>query len=162
MFTYLLETNKLLLHIYVAYLYYPAKQQCFPAYTKGPCNQGQYLVLRRNSVIPECVINPCTQENYVPFKSGCHKLDEGGPCQFPELSNVVGVNETTLEIICTQDYRIMQINTRFNDDALANGNDTTSTTLMTSTISPIVELNSNGTNYFKRECPIGGIRWSKM
>lgn len=115
-------------------------------------------------MIPECVINPCTIENYVPFKSGCHKLDEGGPCTFPELSNVVGVNETTLEIICTQDYRIqMQINTRFNNDDQSNKNETTAIgTITTTTPSPPIQPISNGTNYYKRECLIGGIRWTKV
>lgn len=153
----------MLLHINVAYLYYPAKQQCFPAYKKGPCNQGEYLVLRGNSVIPECVVNPCTLENYVLFRNGCHKLDEGGPCQLSnELSNAVGVNETTLEIICTQDYRITPMfTTRFGGTS-GNVNGTTSTNLMTSTPLAIVDQSFNGTNHFKNECPLGGIRWSKM
>lgn len=121
-------------------------------------------MLPRDSVIPKCVHNPCQWDNWVPFRNQCYKLDEGGPCTFPELPNVVGVNETTLEIICTQDYRLMPLQNRFNEDE-SNGNKSTTPTTITTpvagtTLSP--EPISNGTNFFRRECFIGGIRWSQV
>lgn len=139
-------------------------QQCYPAYTKGPCQNGEYLVLPRNGFIPECVPNPCQWENWVPFRNQCHKLDEGGPCTFPELPNVVGVNETTLEIICSQDYRIgIQTRERFGDDMLGGNKTTTPTTTTTTpTKPPPPEPFSNGTNFFRRECFVGGIRWTRV
>lgn len=74
---------------------------CYPAYTRGPCSQGQYLILPRNKVVPECKSNPCVRDHFVPFRGGCYELNKPGPCALPELANVVGVNKTTLEIICT-------------------------------------------------------------
>lgn len=61
----------------------------------------------------------------------------------PELSNVVGVNETTLNIICTKDYRILvesySGSHRIDDEH------------------PMV----NGTKYLEKRCFIGGRRWQQ-
>lgn len=53
-------------------------------------------------MVPECRPNPCVQDNFVQFRGGCYELDKSGPCA-TELANVVGVNEKTLELICTKD-----------------------------------------------------------
>lgn len=88
---------------FAGYIYVPVQKQCYPVYTRGPCAPGQYLIKPKNRGTPQCQRNPCVQDNFVPFRGGCYELDTVGPCSFPELPNVVGVNETTFEIICTKD-----------------------------------------------------------
>lgn len=108
--------------------------QCFPAFQRGPCQQSQYLVLPKFNVIPECVRNPCDRDNFVVFNKQCWELNKSGPCPLPELSNVIGVNETTLEIICTRGFA--DILTRLG------------------------EGESPDYYYNKKECFIGGKRWT--
>lgn len=150
-------------------------QRCYHAYTRGPCRQGEYLILPDNSVVPECQPNPCREDNYVLFRDGCFELDKPGPCIFPELPNVVGVNETTLKVICTKDYRAMNFTSRIDPgdegnrtSTQINGSDSgsiSSTMTTTPTISkspddyhPIV----NGTKYIENRCFVGGIRWTRI
>lgn len=52
--------------------------------------------------IPECLPNSCNTDGLVTFKNSCHSLDKAGPCDLPELSYVVGVNTTTLELDCVK------------------------------------------------------------
>lgn len=116
-----------------AYLYHPATDQCYPAYKQGPCESGECLILPENSGVPKCRPNPCAKDNFVQFRDECHELDKPGPCSLPELWNVVGVNETTLNIICTKDERIsLGLGTRLeghgngsssdSDSKISNGN----------------------------------------
>lgn len=90
------------------YVRYPTLGQCYQVYTRGPCALGQYVILPVNETIPSCQPNPCRQDNFVPFRGACFELDKSGPCKFPELGNVVGINGTTLQIICTKDDEIIQ------------------------------------------------------
>lgn len=61
------------------------------------------LVLKPNSYIPECVVNPCRiGDGYVQFRNGCHKLETAGPCAQPELSIVLSVNVTNLQLDCVK------------------------------------------------------------
>lgn len=148
-----------------AYIYFPAKQQCYPAYSRGPCPQGQFLILPENKVVPECRHNRCAKDNFVWFREACHELDKAGPCELGEqLSNVVGINETTLQLICTKDYKIQFTVTRMSeDDVQANktadnsgsGNIVTTTQIIPDDPNPIV----NGTIYTEKRCFVGGIRW---
>lgn len=137
-------------------------QQCFPAYTRGPCAPGQYLILPANHVVPACQRNPCVDDNFVLFRDACYELDKEGPCTWgKQISNVVGVNETTLEIMCTKDYKI-EIWTRLSDDDAnktmdngGNGYTPTPPPIIPDDPSPII----NGTKYIERKCFIGGKRW---
>lgn len=52
--------------------------------------------------IPECLPNRCNTDGLVTFKNSCHTLDKAGPCELPELSYVVSINTTTLELECIQ------------------------------------------------------------
>lgn len=85
-----------------AYLYYPKMNQCFPAYRQGPCGKSEYLILPKSSTTPKCAPNPCLWDTFVVFEDACHELNEAGPCPYPELGQVLGINETTLEISCVQ------------------------------------------------------------
>lgn len=59
--------------------------------------------------IPECLPNRCNSDGLVTFQNSCHSLDKAGPCELPELSYVVGVNATTLELECIkQNPNILQ------------------------------------------------------
>lgn len=138
----------------LGYIYYPLKSQCYAAFRKGPCRDHEYLILPKSSVIPVCVSNPCTHNNHVLFNGVCHQLDKSGPCPYPELSNVIGVNETTLEVVCTKGFTAAQVlstlNTRFGGSSERPSNDTS-----TFNVTKIAEE----TSYPRKECFIGGKRW---
>lgn len=138
------------------YIYHPLTSQCYAAYTRGPCRESEYIILPRTSVIPECVPNPCKKANFVPFNNACHQLNKPGPCPVPEIDNKIGVNETTLEIICTKGF----LTTRFSgtNDSREPTTSTTTTTTTTTTESPIV--NGEVSYYKRKECFIGGKRWT--
>lgn len=143
------------------YVFYPPRSQCFAAYKKGPCGPRHYLVLPKSSVIPECVPNPCIHDNHVNFRGNCYELNKAGPCPVPELMNVIGVNETTLEIICTLGFtadEVFSTPTRFggstekpsNQSTPFNNNETTTAS------EPAPE-----TFFFDRkECFKGSKRWT--
>lgn len=155
-----------------AYIYYPIMQRCYPAYTKGPCKDGQFLVLPPNRVVPECQHNPCTLDNWVYFRKECVKLETAGPCMFPELPNLVGVNETTLELICTKDYRVMSLIPRVSEDdpevnKTSYGSNDNGGIGSKWTVTPAIPEPAdehpivNGTKYLGKRCFVGGIRWTK-
>lgn len=103
-----------------------------------------------------CVSNPCERVNYVPFNKGCHELDKPGPCPVPELDNKIGVNETTLEIICTKGFNL---STRFSSIPSSTASPSSTSTATTTTIEPEITV-GQATYYNKRECFIGGKRWT--
>lgn len=84
-----------------AYVYYPSENHCFAAYKRGPCRQGEYLILPNNSKFSECVPNPCLHDGHVPFTGACYELDKPGPCPLSEIQNVISVDKT-LKIACTK------------------------------------------------------------
>lgn len=128
------------LYVFVSgYVYYPAENKCYAAFKKGPCREHEYLVLYNSTVIPVCVQNPCRHENWVRFRNSCYELGKPGPCPVPELSNVIGVNETTLEVICTKGYSYNEV---LSQRLGAENN------------------NEEPEYHNKKECFIGGIRWS--
>lgn len=105
------------------HLFHPDTDKCYGMYTRGPCPNRQYLILPEGKSIPECENNPCTGLNRVPFRGVCHTLNKAGPCRYPELSYVVGVNVTNLKLDCVkQSSNLPTINfeDRF-DNAEQNG-----------------------------------------
>lgn len=64
--------------------------------------------------MPRCYPNECQQDGHVRFQNRCHRLNEAGPCQFPELGNVVAVNVTTLKVQCQK--KSLDLVNRFGDD----------------------------------------------
>lgn len=117
MLSCLLHTKSALVHKFelnliefsVGYIYDPMYDRCFATYTRGPCNYGRYIILPPNSVLPECVINSCIKENLVPFRGTCFRLNSSGPCPLPELGTVIGVNSTTLELVCISDEQFTSL-----------------------------------------------------
>lgn len=92
-----------MIHIITANIYHPASDKCWPAFRKGPCNEGFYLVLPPNSVRPVCEINVCYVDNYVVWNNKCEKLGSTKPCEhmFP-TSAALGVNATTMLVSCVR------------------------------------------------------------
>lgn len=68
--------------------------------------------------IPECLPNICITDGLVKFKNSCHSLDKAGPCPLPELSYVVAVNTTTLELECIRQN--VDLASRFGEEDEAN------------------------------------------
>ncbi|XP_041969144.1 uncharacterized protein LOC121725993 [Aricia agestis] len=83
------------------YIFHPKTDACWPAYQRGPCDHGSYLILVPNSVIPECVRNPCVSDQMVIFNGKCEKLGATAPCGVTFPIKAVFVNATTLDIECT-------------------------------------------------------------
>ncbi|XP_011562965.3 uncharacterized protein LOC105392971 [Plutella xylostella] len=87
-----------------AFLYHPTTDACWPAYRKGPCSQGEYLVLKSTSVIPVCVRNPCYGDNFVVWNAKCVQLGTTEPCALfsrrHPSAKALGVNATTLAVSC--------------------------------------------------------------
>lgn len=50
----------------------------------------------------------------VRFQNKCYRLNEAGPCRFPELGNIVAVNVTTLKVQCQK--KAVELMNRFGDD----------------------------------------------
>lgn len=138
-------------------------RRCFPAYTRGPCRQGQYLVLPKHGVVPQCEPNPCGKDdnnayrdNFVPFRNKCFELDKAGPCALgSKIANVVGVNETTLNIICTKDYKLGRTNITSRLPVEEDDDLVTIILSIPDSPTPIV----NGTVYTEKTCFAGGKRW---
>ncbi|XP_026734665.1 uncharacterized protein LOC113498730 isoform X2 [Trichoplusia ni] len=84
-----------------AYLFHPKSDSCWPAYRKGPCEDGHYLVLKSDSAIPVCERNPCSVDSYVLFNGRCERLADPVPCRhlWP-IPATLAVNSTTLAIGC--------------------------------------------------------------
>ncbi|KAM3962509.1 uncharacterized protein ACR2FA_003415 [Aphomia sociella] len=83
------------------YIYHPGTDRCWPAFQRGPCSSGNYLVLPENSVIPVCQVNPCKVDHYVEWNGRCELLGTTRPCDnlFP-IPAALGVNATTLVVNC--------------------------------------------------------------
>lgn len=78
-------------------------------------------------------------------------METPGPCPPSHIDNVVGVNETTLELVCTRGF----LNTRFSETTVPTPVDV-QTTLEPTTPEPTV---IDGEYYRKKECLPGGKRW---
>ncbi|XP_059614294.1 uncharacterized protein LOC132260283 isoform X2 [Phlebotomus argentipes] len=98
------------------FIYHPDTSKCYLVYRQGPCQPRQMLVLPKGKAIPECVENPCREDGKVRFHNACYDLHKAGPCILPELTNVVDVNVTTLELQCQK--LSVDLSNRFSDDEI--------------------------------------------
>lgn len=83
-------------------MYYPENDACYPAYRKGPCENGQMISLTpEDRIVPSCIANPCQKDGEVHVQGTCYTLETQGPCPgiYPNLF-VLGVNPKTLELDC--------------------------------------------------------------
>ncbi|KAK9890734.1 hypothetical protein WA026_012082 [Henosepilachna vigintioctopunctata] len=83
------------------FIFYPPKNDCFRAYMRGPCTEGQHLVVKNKRVT--CVKNPC-QENYVRYNGRCYELGNSeGPCdKINGTTAFLQIDPDTLEVKCTK------------------------------------------------------------
>ncbi|XP_014371870.2 uncharacterized protein LOC106721446 [Papilio machaon] len=86
------------------YLYHPATDRCWLAYQRGPCSEGQYLVLPKSSVLPICEINPCISDDTVMYNGNCTTLGDMRPCGLSYPAKVVWINATTIKVDCVKVY----------------------------------------------------------
>nr|XP_021193598.2 uncharacterized protein LOC110378588 [Helicoverpa armigera] len=82
------------------FLYHPKSDACWAAYTKGPCLDGQYLILPQGSAIPLCETNPCIINKLVMFNGKCQPLSTTAPCNHLWPPAVLTINATTLTPNC--------------------------------------------------------------
>ncbi|XP_026478975.1 uncharacterized protein LOC113385350 [Ctenocephalides felis] len=80
-------------------IYHPQTDKCYPIYRRGPCREGQHLILPKGKAIPQCETNPCN-ENSALYRGICQSFGTIGTCRVPELGRVIGVNTLTLEVDC--------------------------------------------------------------
>ncbi|KAL7022419.1 hypothetical protein ACKWTF_012237 [Chironomus riparius] len=86
-----------------SFLFYPATQKCYPAYTKGPCPHGEILTLSHQSSVPKCEKNSC-DFGKVRFQDSCSTLNGEEGCK--EYQKIIGrkvhlvVDPTTLQLTC--------------------------------------------------------------
>lgn len=109
----MLNSNQILQ--FLGYIYDPNNSKCYHIYHQGPCKTQEFLILPKEKVVPECASNPCKKDKFVFFQSTCFELDRAGPCKLPELSYVVGVNVTTLAVMCVK--QSVKLADRFSIDA---------------------------------------------
>ncbi|CAH0690074.1 unnamed protein product [Spodoptera exigua] len=97
-----------------AFLYHPKSDTCWPAYRKGPCQDGEYLVLKPESAIPVCEKNPCAVDTYVPYNGRCEQLATIAPCRHMwPIPAALSVNATNLAVTCER----LNLESRFGEDA---------------------------------------------
>lgn len=106
---------------------------------------NEILILPVGQFIPMCALNRCHGDGNVRFRGNCYKLNKPGPCTYPELSYIVAVNQTTLQLDCIQEASppLPALNDRFSED-----DDATATPPTTEIPSPITNV-----------CPVGNRRW---
>ncbi|KAH8311246.1 hypothetical protein KR044_005208, partial [Drosophila immigrans] len=89
-----------------AAVYHPDTDACYPAYRQGPCKTGEILVLYKEKVIPECVVNRCQQDGHFMINDKCYQFGNSNmssnPCPKKEYTFVLGVNPKTLMVDCVQ------------------------------------------------------------
>lgn len=90
------------------FLFHPDTDKCWLAYQRGPCPEGQYLILPEDSMIPVCVPNPCKTDSTVLWKESCQILG-ASVCGNTYPAKVLWVNATTITIDCVTVY----LNNRF-------------------------------------------------
>lgn len=111
------------------HIYYPKTDRCYSAYRQGPCLANEFLMIKVGQYIPECIPNRCNSDGLVTFKNSCHTLDKAGPCDLPELSYVVAVNSTNLELDCIRQNS--ELETRFGEDDDSDSNSNSNSTFGT-------------------------------
>lgn len=96
-----------------AFLYHPKSDACWPAYRKGPCQDGQYLVLKSDSAIPVCENNPCSIDTYVYYNGRCEQLATIAPCRHMwPIPAALAVNAVSLNVTCEK----LALQSRFGED----------------------------------------------
>lgn len=94
-------------------------------YRRGPCQRNEYLVLPAGKYTPVCEVNPCRNDGTVLFNGKCYRLGMRGPCINRHTSDVVQVNETTLEVGCVAQRRytspMLGLANRFQEELLGDG-----------------------------------------
>jgi hypothetical protein len=75
--------------------------KCYEAFTKGPCNNNEILILPKKKVIPVCERNSC-ESGKVRFSNRCGKIGGYESCPQPQggKSHTLQVNATTLQLGC--------------------------------------------------------------
>lgn len=122
LFNHKLKYLMLIINLLLGYIYDPNNSKCYHIYHQGPCKAQEFLILPKDKVVPQCASNPCKKDKHVFFQSTCYELDRAGPCKLPELSYVVGVNVTSLEVMCVK--QSVKLADRFSiDDSIANMGD---------------------------------------
>ncbi|XP_044754908.1 uncharacterized protein LOC123313881 [Coccinella septempunctata] len=83
------------------YIYYKPTDQCYRVYMKGPCSEGQHLIVKNREV--QCVRNPCS-EGYVRYNGKCYELEKSdGPCgEINGAAALLKINANTLNVECTE------------------------------------------------------------
>lgn len=82
------------------FLYVPLNDSCYEAYRQGPCPSQHYLFLPEGETVPQCVKNPCLEDNLVKYNNTCYALKTiGSPC----APGVIGVNEINFQLECISD-----------------------------------------------------------
>lgn len=84
--------------------------------------ENEFLMISAGQYIPDCIPNRCKTDGLVTFKNSCHTLNKPGPCPFSELTYVVSINSTTLELECIQENpdivsRLGEEDTAYYDEA---------------------------------------------
>ncbi|XP_037821576.1 uncharacterized protein LOC119610438 [Lucilia sericata] len=85
-----------------AALYHPETDACYPAFRRGPCEDGEFLVLGDNAVLPVCIANDCKVDGQIKIKGVCYEFGKAGACKDSHLSYVIGVNPQTLHVDCVK------------------------------------------------------------
>lgn len=86
-----------------AYVYYPLTNKCYRAYTQGPCNKNEILVLPKSKMIPICQRNEC-ETGKVKYNGTCSVLESPDACTQPSKdrkTHRLYVDATTLQLQCT-------------------------------------------------------------
>ncbi|XP_055382958.1 uncharacterized protein LOC129613065 isoform X2 [Condylostylus longicornis] len=83
-----------------AYIFHPDTGSCYMPYNQGPCEDGKYLVLKKNKVVPECAENPC-KTGEVKFKGQCHPYGKSDACNL-KLSEHLEIDAVSLRPKCVR------------------------------------------------------------
>ncbi|TMW49195.1 hypothetical protein DOY81_005737 [Sarcophaga bullata] len=101
-----------------AALYHPETDACYPAFRRGPCEKGEFLVLGNNEVLPVCIPNDCKVDGQVKIHGVCYEFGKPGTCKDAHLSYVIGVNPSTLHVDCIK--LSISLENRFGQDNQPN------------------------------------------
>lgn len=86
------------------FIFYPADGSCREAYRRGPCRQGEILILPKSHKSPLCVVNNCRRDGYVEYNGKCQELDTFYPCKHYQyligIKTFLTVKPATFELTC--------------------------------------------------------------
>jgi len=81
-----------------AYIYHPDTGSCYLPYQQGPCDNGKYLILKQNKVVPECDDNPCPN-GQIKYKNQCHQYGKSNACNH-RLSEYLEIDAVSMRPKC--------------------------------------------------------------